>query len=318
VTAAEPWHPVEACYLPALARWQIRVPETKPKGFARLRVRSAKAAHSLIYRRLGITATGRLEIHNRGGRLVSIPIDAANGAWIDFESRRRHGGYASAATRFFDSIAVRAETVYDIGANWGYFTTLLAANPNFAGHVYAFEIAPRNFSDLARIVTAAELRPWATPFPFGISDIDAKVAIVDEANGHLSRIRGPQDGGRGREADVRRLDTLNLPPPQFIKIDTEGHDARVLAGARSLIANARPVILFESQWATAVDMRSAFDLLADWGYRTFALDERPADPVPHLSPLAFADRLSIAASIDVVATHPEAPLDRFVRTLVAG
>jgi len=315
---AAPWHPVEACDLPPLARWQIRPPGTKPRGTARLRLRAAKTAYALIHRRLGVAASGRLKIRDRGGRIASIPIDAANGAWIDFESRRRYGGYAPAATLFFRSVAARAETVYDIGANWGYFTTLLAANRDFAGHVYAFEIARRNFVDLARIVAVAGLKQWATPLPFGISDVDGKIKIVDDPNGHLSRVRRPGDSVRGRDAEVRRLDTLDLPLPQFIKIDAEGHDARVLAGGRTLIAKARPVILFESQWAAEADMRPAFDLLADLGYQTFALDDQTAERALHLSPLTFVDRLGIAASIDVVATHPQASLDRFVRALVAG
>jgi hypothetical protein len=65
-------------------------------------------------------------------------------------------------------------------------------------------------------------------------------------------------------------------------------------------------------------MRSAFDLLADLGYQTFALGDWPAEQAPRLSPLTFVDRLGIAASIDVVATHPQASLDPFVRALVAG
>jgi hypothetical protein len=47
------------------------------------------------------------------------------------------------------------------------------------------------------------------------------------------------------EVATARLDELGLEPVGFIKIDVEGHESAVIAGAAGLIARDRPTLLVE-------------------------------------------------------------------------
>jgi FkbM family methyltransferase len=307
------WHPVTACRLPALARWQVGDPERKPRGAARLRAKLVKSAYSVVYRRLRRGGPGRLDLRDRDGRLRSIPIDAANGAFIDFESRRRHGGYAPELTALFNAAAVHADTVYDVGANWGYFSTLLAANRDFAGQVHAFEISPGNAAELGRVIREGGFGARVTVWDFGLSDRDGEVDIVNDPNGHLRRIASVGDRARLAKARVRRLDGIDLPAPQFLKIDAEGHDFQILQGARNTIERRAPVIVFESHFGREADMRQPFDLLAELGYEIYALAELARGRRLRLAPITATERSRHGRHLDLVASHPKAALnDRIV------
>ncbi len=61
--------------------------------------------------------------------------------------------------------------------------------------------------------------------------------------------------------------------PRVVKIDVEGAELEVMEGGRRLLAEAKPVVIFEHVAAAAALYGSApgavWDLLADLGYETF-------------------------------------------------
>jgi hypothetical protein len=73
---------------------------------------------------------------------------------------------------------------------------------------------------------------------------------------------------------AKRLDDvvreLGLPRVDFIKIDVEGHELRVLRGAEATMRTLRPVLLMELQDASLRPQRATPDeivtLLHEWGY----------------------------------------------------
>jgi FkbM family methyltransferase len=101
--------------------------------------------------------------------------------------------------------------------------------------------------------------------PFGLSDTNGTAPISDDANGHLSRI---VNAGMPNStlATVRRLDDLDIPLPDLIKIDVEDHERAVLEGASSLIKASRPVILFECWEPKSPDNMAIIEMLAKLDY----------------------------------------------------
>lgn len=134
----------------------------------------------------------------------------------------------------------------DVGAHVGLWSLRLADHCN----VYAIEANPntfavlmgnirRNASRLTYKVSATNVAAW---------DGYATVRMVDE--------HGMDTGGSTRcvegehpdafcETDACPLDALAITRVDFIKIDVEGAEARVLRGARRLIETNRPTLLIE-------------------------------------------------------------------------
>jgi FkbM family methyltransferase len=148
------------------------------------------------------------------------------------------GTYEVEQTRAFLATVQPGQVVYDCGAHYGYYT-LLAALPARAGHVFAFEPSPRNLLRLRRHVAINGCRN-VTVLDVAVSDHEGKAHFEDRAGsgvGHLSP-EGPM------EVPITSLDALagRLPPPHVLKIDVEGAEMSVLAGARALLTTAKPAI----------------------------------------------------------------------------
>ena len=138
-----------------------------------------------------------------------------------------------------------SSTVIDVGANIGLSTILLA---RMAERVIAFEPSPPNVAFLRRNlkrngITNVEVHAVAASsepgtLRFHVAQFGAGSHVV--AAGHVS-------GNTISTVDVPAvtLDETDLPPIAFIKIDAEGHEPDVLAGARQLLVRDCPLIYTE-------------------------------------------------------------------------
>lgn len=122
--------------------------------------------------------------------------------------------------------------VLDIGANIGVTARMFAAR---AGQVHAFEPSPRALR-LLRANAGANV----TIHPVAVGDEVGTVKIAEEVTLDTSYV-----GDKGIEVKCVTVDSLNLKP-DFIKIDVEGYEHRVLRGAAETIRCCRPVIMFEA------------------------------------------------------------------------
>ena len=124
----------------------------------------------------------------------------------------------------------------DVGAHIGLFAiTIAVLRPDC--RVVAFELIP-----------LAQKRFRQNLAANGITNVELIEAAVADFFGSLSfSDNGPWSvANRGTVACKSvRLDDLDLGAPAFIKIDVEGFEPNVLAGARRLIAEARPLIFME-------------------------------------------------------------------------
>jgi FkbM family methyltransferase len=135
-------------------------------------------------------------------------------------------------------------TVLDIGANIGLSAITLA---RLAKKVIAFEPSPPNAMFLRKnlnhngisnveLVDAAASNQ-ADILQFHVAQFGAGSHVV--SGGDLSR------GAPTINVPAKCLDEIELPPISFIKIDVEGHEPEVFAGARRLLARDRPLIFME-------------------------------------------------------------------------
>lgn len=150
--------------------------------------------------------------------------------------------------------------VIDVGANIGNHTVFFAAI--LGAPVYAFEPDPANHALLALNVAANGLdrRVIATCCALGATNGTATLHPGPAANRGVASVRF----GTG-ETPVHDLDGLNIPDPiGLLKIDVEGSETAVLAGARHLIEDWLPDIVIEAADARA--FRDTAATLLDRGY----------------------------------------------------
>jgi hypothetical protein len=127
----------------------------------------------------------------------------------------------------------------------------------------------------------------------------------------IPRSRAFRRKGRSVRADVQALGHLDLRAPDLLKIDVEGHEAKVLDGARGTIETARPLVVSQS-WYRPNDadaMRAPFKRLSAFGYAFYSLHAywTPAGQVRlRLEPIALEHRHQFSQHLNVLAV----PADR--------
>lgn len=135
----------------------------------------------------------------------------------------------------------------DIGANHGVYA-LEIARCTQTGHVWAFEPTQAPRANLLRSVAANRLQARITVVPAGLADVSGQASFAVNDNSELNS----RSGSSQRRENVR-LETLdgflatNAPgvPISFVKLDAEGGELLVLAGAPRFFAEQSPVVLFE-------------------------------------------------------------------------
>lgn len=144
----------------------------------------------------------------------------------------------------------------DVGANVGYYSAYMSPAVAF---VCAFEPDERAFPRLEQL---QQLLPRLTAIHAAVSDTDGEGRLSYGACSDVSALA--KDNATGTPVRTCTLDSMLSALPGrvgTIKIDTEGHELAVLAGAESLVARDRPLILLETPIEQPI-----VDWAADRGY----------------------------------------------------
>lgn len=136
----------------------------------------------------------------------------------------------------------------DAGANIGAYTVPAATRVGPTGRVVAVEAHPRTFGYLQRAVAMNRLDN-VTPLNVALGDAPGEVVFAYvSANPGESHVAAGTDGGQ--KVAVVTLDAalagLGIGPVAYLKIDVEGYEPMVLAGARATIA-ASPRIAVQTE-----------------------------------------------------------------------
>ena len=115
------------------------------------------------------------------------------------------------------------------------------------------------------------------PFALGAENTVIDMIITEENTGH-SHV-DIDSLGKGT-IPMHRLDDLNIPPLDYIKIDCEGYELNVLKGAEQTIKEHKPIIVIEQKFhkdVGHVDDGEAVTLLRS--FRARQLDKVRNDPI---------------------------------------
>ena len=170
---------------------------------------------------------------------------------------------------------------WDLGAHFGLYTVGLARQVGPTGQVASFEPDPRSHARCARHVAMNHLDNVRL-FRAAVSNRAAQQEFIVPAAGatfnHLRYEDEPVAAGEKTiQIETLVLDELvaagRIRPPQFVKVDVEGHGAKAIAGALKTIAQHHPVLVMSFHSHAEADDTQA--LLEPLGYRCFENDGRP-------------------------------------------
>ncbi|MBV9328298.1 MAG: FkbM family methyltransferase [Chloroflexi bacterium] len=160
------------------------------------------------------------------------------------------GGWEPQAQRLMVRHVAPGSVAYDIGANIGIHTLLLSRLVGRDGQVYAFEPVPALYDRLCENVRLNRSLPAARPVQLALGEQSGTAAFYTGHHagaGHLAA-SGPPIGDR-IDVTTRVLDEFvyrdHHAPPGFVKIDVEGAEGSVLAGAEQVLSNARPIVMVD-------------------------------------------------------------------------
>jgi FkbM family methyltransferase len=155
----------------------------------------------------------------------------------------------------------KRQVAIDVGANVGLWSRSLCKNFDT---VMAFEPVDMFRECLVRNVSAANLQ--IMDFALGNENTTANMIITEGNTGHTHI--DPASVGAGN-VEVKRLDDLTLAQVDYIKMDCEGYEYRVLQGAEQTIRRCRPVVVVEQKphdaYSAEYGQHAAIELLKSWG-----------------------------------------------------
>lgn len=186
------------------------------------------------------------------------------------------GTYESDQTALFEQMLMEGDIVLDLGAHVGYYTVLASVLVGDTGQVIAFEPEPENLYFLHRHVKLNKC-----------DNVTVIEACVADSSGECTFRREGTGTGHIDEAGALTVPVLSLdelladgaiPRPDYMKIDVEGAELRVLQGACQLIADARPTIFLSVHGEQLRDDCSQFLKARGYQLRPIVIRESSAAP----------------------------------------
>lgn len=190
-----------------------------------------------------------------------IAGSATHGCWL--------GTYELLKQEAILRFAKPGMTIFDIGAQAGFYTLLFSRVAGPQGSVVAFEPCPLESEHLlahlslnaisnVRVISAA------------VSDRKGIARFTVDAGRTENSLRA--DSSSPLFVPTVQLDDLEMPPPDLIKMDIEGGETLALKGARNLLAERRPMLFLALHGD--IHRRDCSRLLRDQNYGLFDLTGR--------------------------------------------
>jgi len=178
----------------------------------------------------------------RYGLMLYHPKDAYVGRSFDL-----YGEFSEGEADLFRQLVKPGSMVLDVGANIGAHTLFFAAAVAPGGTVIAYE--PQRIMHqmlCANLALNGITNVRALPAGAGRERGIANVPVLDYAAANNFGGISLEMGGPSESVDIIPVDTLGLARCDFMKIDVEGMEGDVLAGATATISRFRPVLYVEN------------------------------------------------------------------------
>lgn len=182
------------------------------------------------------------------------------------------GRFEPGVSKIFQQVIRPSDTVFDIGANMGWYT-VLASSILQSGKCFAFEPNPELLERTVKHIELNGLQDNCQFFNVALSEQPGSVTLHVYKRGHgLSSIQPvSKDKFTPIEVEATTVDLIiekhSIQAVDFIKMDVEGAELMVLLGSQGLLKQQNPPI-----WVMEINFETA---------RTFG--HEPIDLLNHLN-----------------------------------
>jgi FkbM family methyltransferase len=222
----------------------------------------------------------------QGRTVVKVQAGGLQGASLELDLHNEKdywlGTYEMDLQAAIRRLIEPGSTVYDVGANVGYISLLLALQVGSQGQVIAIEALPLNVQRLQRNIELNAFAANIVPIQAAVVDKQSKVRFLV----HASASMGKAAGSAGREEaykDEIEVNGISLdnfifqqhhPRPDAIKMDIEGGEVLAMQGMPRLLEEIRPLLLIELHGGEAA--KAVYNTLQQHGYALHSLSAYPA------------------------------------------
>ena len=188
------------------------------------------------------------------------------------------GTYEIEKAKLFARHAKPGCTVYDVGANVGFYTLLASRAVGPTGRVVTFEPLPRNLAFLRHHLNLNH-NSNVTLLDIAVCDSEGVTQFVVGNDPKKARITAVGGDVTVRTTSLDRL-MGELPLPDLIEMDIEGAEYSALRGAERLLRKSRPVIFLSTHGRDV--HRACCELLRTLGYKLHAIGPMSIDDTDEL------------------------------------
>jgi FkbM family methyltransferase len=186
------------------------------------------------------------------------------------------GTYEAEKQKEVSRVIKEGMTIWDIGANVGFYTLAFARAVGAKGSVVAFEPLGSNVAFLLKHIELNDLKN-VTVFQSAVSDQSGFISFSLGAHSSMGKIESDSTYKIPSIAIDEFLAGLSVAKPDLLKIDVEGAEALVLKGAAKFLSKERPEIWLALHGKKA--MSDCTELLRSFGYSLYRLDGSLADGI---------------------------------------
>lgn len=163
------------------------------------------------------------------------------------------GTYEAALQGVLSELVKEGMVLYDIGANIGYISLMMARLSGKQGRVFSFEALPANLQRLKENISLNDMESVIQALPRAVIDKTRPVRFL----AHSSTSMGKAAGSAGRAEEYKAEITVEglalddfvfkqrRPSPDIIKMDIEGGEVLAIKGMKRLLKDCKPILLIE-------------------------------------------------------------------------
>lgn len=142
-------------------------------------------------------------------------------------------------SRCFHYLKEKKNTAIDVGAHCGFWSFYLSLNFK---KTYAFEPI-----DIFRECFLKNVKSENVElFPFAIGEDNKSISLnIDLKNSGATHIS--KNFNKGHQVDMKKLDDFEYDNLDFVKIDVEGYENKVILGAENTLKKHKPIIIVEQK-----------------------------------------------------------------------